>query len=92
MGTTLDSSHEAREAREKTPEKELKPRLRKPYVWRADNQLSTRRQMFACRFEEEVGIAKVLNAFATDNGFVMPQVIWKAHVEVDVTKLSISFG
>lgn len=92
MGTALDSPHETGEAREEPSEKELKPRRGKPYIRCSDDQFPARRQMFACRFEKEVGITKVLNPLATHNGLVKPQVIGKAHVEIDVTKPRISFG
>ena len=92
MRAAFDSANETGKTREKPSKEKLKPCLGKPYIWCGDDQLPARHQTLMCCFEEEVGIAEVLNALATHNGLIKSQVIGKTHVEVDITKQTIACG
>lgn len=83
---SVDSPDEAREAREEAPEQELEPRPGKPHIGSRDDELPAGGQVFARRLEEEVGTAKMLEAFAADNGLVTAEIAREAQIEIDVPK------
>lgn len=82
----LNFPNEARETWEEPPEKKLKSRLRKPDIGTGNDEFPAGNQVLACRLEEEVGVTKMLDAFAAHNRFVMAQVTGEAKVEINIPK------
>lgn len=92
VGAALDSADETGETREEPTKKELEPSFGKPDIWCSDDQLAAGHQMLMCCFEEEIRIAEMLDALATHDRFIKPQVVGKAHIEIYITKHAICCG